>query len=142
MDKINNSTNDNNVSSLDFVSLSCYPKMEMMVRKEINNIQNADNDKRIETLMAKYIPKSLSETFKQMSNQEKAKFYNSLADLFKKIMNENLYPLGAMELAVNYYNRALKLDSTNIKNVYQQFELFQGSNPCDKGAEIAELCLK
>ena len=144
MDKINNSIYDNDCKSgsrADSVSISCYPKIEMMVRKEIDNNYNADN-RRIENLLSKYIPKSLPEIFKQMSNQDKVKFYNTLAAFFQKIKNENLYPLEINGLVINYYNRALLLDSTDIKNAYKQFDLFRISGPCDEGAEKAELCLK
>ncbi len=131
----------NNASNTNPLSLSYYPKIEMIGKKEIDNNYNVENRK-IETLMSKFIPKSLSGIFKQMSNLEKKKVYNTLADVFQKINREEIYPLEAQGLAMNYYNRALLSDTTDIKNAYKQFDLFRISGPSDKGAEKAELCLK
>ena len=141
LDNTDNENNSKNASNMNNNSLSYYPKIEMMVRKEIDKDYNPDT-RRINRLISNYIPKCLSETFKSMSDQDKAKLYINISNKYKKISKNEIYPLRLSELAPIYLNRASLLNPIEIKNSSDFFNLFDKNEPCAKGAEMAELYLK
>ena len=73
----NKANNNETNSSKPTKSIFNFPKIEMAARKDANKKYGNDNCD-INFLMSKYIPKSLSENFNQMSEENKNKFFLGL----------------------------------------------------------------
>ena len=141
VNNLNSGINNLKDSFVETVSLSYYPKTEMIVKKEIDNNYN-ENNRKIDILYSKYIPNSLSEQFKLMQEQDKVKIYNTISDNLKKIGEDDIFYLNTKKLSMNYSVRAAKINPNDVKVAYRQFDLLDKLETTDKGAKIAELCLK
>ncbi len=137
----NNMKYKNNDSSNLSVSLSYFPKIEMIAKKGIDDNYNLD-DRKIDVLMSKYVPNTLSEKIKNMSDQVSAKIYFTLSEGFKTLSKNGLYPVKTNDLSLNYLKRASIVYTSDVKNAYKQFDLYYTFEPCFDGAKVAELCLK
>ena len=130
----NNNFNKINNNKTDYIkptkSIFNFPKIEMAARKEANKIFGNDNWD-IEILMSKYIPKSLSENFNQMSDEYKNKFFYTLRKHYTNISHtggniaELLNVSGKLN---NYLNNSSFPQTSNIRTYSPIIEAGYDSN--------------
>lgn len=126
MDFGNNINNNNNFNKINnnktesmkpTKSIFNFPKIEMAARKEANKKFGNDNWD-IEILMSKYIPKSLSENFNQMSEENKNNFFLTLSNNYTNICNTGGEIAELLKVSEKF-NDYLKYSSTpKTPNIY------------------------
>jgi tetratricopeptide (TPR) repeat protein len=127
------------------LSLSYYPKIEMIVKKAIDENFNVDT-RSIEKLISKYIPKSLAEKYSLMDREDKARIYKNFGTQFNIIAKDCVYPLDVENLAKAYFNHSSKTNSNEPKeslNPFEHFDMYsKANNYCEEGAKLAEQCIE